>query len=651
VPEYNPYRLPGIPTRTPTKASVSARTSPAIISHLRQNIDNLIEGSPSKLSRSKSQTDLANYAVATSPAALSTNQSSYGPASTYHPAYSPTPSANHPSYMPAHSTHHYSFGSASSTYQHANVQPSPARSVYQPSSERAFSASSSSSSHGLIVDAPYQMAPGQNTPHMSSVDSYGYPFASNSARDHLFGRHPHVSHSPNAVRFAYPTAPLRHELQHSTQLRPPTASASLPDMVSRSSASVPSTQDCALSASDLSSPALVVNEMNNKINDYLATSSSTGSDLTVDLIENCLKIMQRHETRDEIQASKEFRRLYITTPLGRLPSAAVCKRLAPPALQALQLVPIRKILFGPSGSNDGDTERIPTDADIECTDPDPLGAEDTEPIDNVAEKTLRSNSSALFCFEKGPDKYYCKILKEVDGVTTVCNNPQGTASGRRKHLMRKHPAILADIEYFQERQRRASLILENLKQDALPPTPSKSKRSKTAHILNTNTGTAFAWSETQQQSAEHQLMRLIAMDGLPYHIATSANLKEFCRILNPKFQLPSHDTLQNHLRVKVLEKKRQTVNYLLANIDGGSITTDAWTCSTNKKKYLGVTFHYITREYRMSSVVIGMEHLKESRISALVVTNVISKYSLYSLTNMRLLNLKLLLTAAVDILI
>ncbi|KAG0282517.1 hypothetical protein BGZ96_000406 [Linnemannia gamsii] len=26
VPEYNPYRLPGIPTRTPTKVSVSART-------------------------------------------------------------------------------------------------------------------------------------------------------------------------------------------------------------------------------------------------------------------------------------------------------------------------------------------------------------------------------------------------------------------------------------------------------------------------------------------------------------------------------------------------------------------------------------------------------------------------------------------------
>ncbi|KAF9283655.1 hypothetical protein BGZ88_010363 [Linnemannia elongata] len=132
-------------------------------------------------------------------------------------------------------------------------------------------------------------------------------------------------------------------------------------------------------------PALVVNEMNNKINGYLATSSSTGSDLTVDLIGNCLKIMQRHETKDEIQASQKFRRLYITTPLGRFPSAAMCKRLAPPALQALTLVPIRNILFDPSGSNDGDTERIPTDANIECTDPDPLGAEDTDPIDNVAE--------------------------------------------------------------------------------------------------------------------------------------------------------------------------------------------------------------------------------------------------------------------------
>jgi hypothetical protein len=64
--------------------------------------------------------------------------------------------------------------------------------------------------------------------------------------------------------------------------------------------------------------------MNNKINDYLATSSSTGSDLTIDLIENCLEIMQRHETKDETQASLKFRRLYVTTPLGRLPFVVVC---------------------------------------------------------------------------------------------------------------------------------------------------------------------------------------------------------------------------------------------------------------------------------------------------------------------------------------
>lgn len=263
--------------RTPTKASVPARTPPAIISHLRRNIDNLIEGSPSKLSRSKSQTDLTDYGSATSSAALSTNQSC-GPASAYQPAYGPAPSANHSSFMLAHSAYHTSYGPASSAYQYAYVQSSPARSTYQPSSERAFSASSSS--YGPIVDAPCQTAPGQNIRHISSVDSYGYPFPSHSARDHLFDRHPRVSHSPNAVRFAHPTAPLHHGLQHSTPLRPSTASATLSDMVSRSSVSVPSAQDCALSASDLSSPTLAVSEMNNKINDYLATSSSTGPDLT-----------------------------------------------------------------------------------------------------------------------------------------------------------------------------------------------------------------------------------------------------------------------------------------------------------------------------------------------------------------------------------
>jgi hypothetical protein len=72
------------------------------------------------------------------------------------------------------------------------------------------------------------------------------------------------------------------------------------------------------------------------------------------------------------------------------------------------LGPIRKIHFDPSGSNDSDTEMIPTNADIECTDLDPLSAEDTEPIDNNAEKPLRSNSSALFCFEKGPTNIIAK---------------------------------------------------------------------------------------------------------------------------------------------------------------------------------------------------------------------------------------------------
>lgn len=120
-----------------------------------------------------------------------------------------------------------------------------------------------------------------------------------SARDHLFGRHPRVSHCPNTVRFAHSIAPLHHGLQHSTPLRPSPASVTLSDFVSCSSVSVPSAQDCALSTSDVSNPDLVVNKLHNKTNGYLATSSSTGLDLTIDQVENCLEIM--HQGRDKGQ--------------------------------------------------------------------------------------------------------------------------------------------------------------------------------------------------------------------------------------------------------------------------------------------------------------------------------------------------------------
>ncbi|KAG0292296.1 hypothetical protein BGZ97_005633, partial [Linnemannia gamsii] len=44
--------------------------------------------------------------------------------------------------------------------------------------------------------------------------------------------------------------------------------------------------------------------------------------------------------------------------------------------------------------------------------------------------------------------------------------------------------------------------------------------------------------------------------------------------------------------------------------------SNAWTSGHNKRKYLGITFHYVIREYRLSTVVIGMERMLAVKVTA-----------------------------------
>jgi hypothetical protein len=60
----------------------------------------------------------------------------------------------------------------------------------------------------------------------------------------------------------------------------------------------------------------------------------------------------------------------------------------------------------------------------------------------------------------------------------------------------------------------------------------------------------------------------------------------------------------------------------------GSITADSWT-SIDKRKILGVTFHYLTPSMTMSRMVLGMEEIHEAKQTWDVLLKYLSKcYSL-----------------------
>jgi hypothetical protein len=164
------------------------------------------------------------------------------------------------------------------------------------------------------------------------------------------------------------------------------------------------------------------------------------------------------------------------------------------------------------------------------------------------------------------------------------------------------------------------------------PAPSHgSKKAKTTHTHAINSGSAASamWTHRHQVDVENQLMRLVAVEGQSFGTITSATFKRLCCLLNPAFRFPNIATLQERLRLAVAEKKQRTVNYIHSNIDRGAITADAWTSSHNKRKYLGVTFHYMARDYRLSSVVIGMERILARKVDAQVLTDIIGKAQFY----------------------
>ncbi|KAG0048129.1 hypothetical protein BGZ89_004688 [Linnemannia elongata] len=123
-------------------------------------------------------------------------------------------------------------------------------------------------------------------------------------------------------------------------------------------------------------------------------------------------------------------------------------------------------------------------------------------------------------------------------------------------------------------------------------------------------------------------MRLVAVEGVPFSAATSKTLMALCQLLNPRFEFPSTVTLKSKLRQAVQRRQRQTVNYIYANVGRGAITADAWTSSHNKIKYLGITFYYMTRDCRLSFVVIGMERIAAAKVAAEILAAAIRKNGL-----------------------
>ncbi|KAL0808545.1 hypothetical protein ABMA28_012990 [Loxostege sticticalis] len=108
----------------------------------------------------------------------------------------------------------------------------------------------------------------------------------------------------------------------------------------------------------------------------------------------------------------------------------------------------------------------------------------------------------------------------------------------------------------------------------------------------------------EQKNLDRLLMQLFIFDYQPFSIVQDRGFRAFVAGLNPSYHLPDRKVLSNNLLPALYETcLAQTKEKLEAEADSVCLTTDIWTSSVNDA-YLGVTAHYIDKDFNLKSVLL-----------------------------------------------
>lgn len=116
-------------------------------------------------------------------------------------------------------------------------------------------------------------------------------------------------------------------------------------------------------------------------------------------------------------------------------------------------------------------------------------------------------------------------------------------------------------------------------------------------------------SKSRTEHITQALTKLVATARLPYHFISSDAFKDFMNVLEPKYKVPSSETIVNRLRFAEAEIKTKIENNLAAT-EFVSLDTDCWT-SRCQDGYINVNAHYIDKDWRLQVVTLCIEELDE----------------------------------------
>lgn len=188
---------------------------------------------------------------------------------------------------------------------------------------------------------------------------------------------------------------------------------------------------------------------------------------------------------------------------------------------------------------------------------------------------------------------------------------KGGGRSRKKHLINAHGEMydaLEEFRYYQCQIQDIELPVEDEDDTSTTPKRTRFEESRIQHILNRVTE-PFPYEQTQFQTF---LLKLMAVKGAPYALFDDDIFRDMMAHINPGYNVPSTGSLQLTMHDAVRLKRIELAQYIHQNMIQGAITADGWT-SADRRKYFGVTLHFVTPKYQMASMVVGMERVKSSQ--------------------------------------
>ena len=123
----------------------------------------------------------------------------------------------------------------------------------------------------------------------------------------------------------------------------------------------------------------------------------------------------------------------------------------------------------------------------------------------------------------------------------------------------------------------------------------------------------FGVANRSHANITDKLVRVIYTDLLPISTVEHESFKGLISFLASGYTIPKRKPVVARLKGHFEETKTKAMTLLASDkVQGVSLTCDLWTSIANDG-YIGITSHFISEDWKLCSVTIGVEEMDERR--------------------------------------